>query len=505
MAQLSFDYHNQFEAAFHAAATNDKALLIMWSIDWCPPCNRLKAELCRKDGLTHQRDNIVTLYQDGDQPGAQQLAADWYLSSYPTLLLLKPEQPLPTVQAVAANGHAADRQKPKAKELYRLRGDLSAEELDQALTLAGRDLQPLEDMLNRDFAQFLTKDQWQLLSFVDFLPFKEFLSSDALIQIFKKLVAAVPHSLPTAKAQFSSYFLKYISERLGDMASEYRSKVLPVIQAAITHLGTTQQTMYQVRSFLLDDAENFIQVLGQSFPSGAGDVAVTETAISLRAWAEHLFTEGQLSPAEAQTYLLNKAKINGGTDPVPLSAIRAAAASESSYERNGALSALYASLRHNGRSDKKALAEAEQLLTEQIAAGNHPALYGWKLAYHHLDLGCYAKAEQAMAAAVEAAYEHNGEATQLQWLTTEFNLGLTLLDKAFHDESYEFSDTALFAPVDRFILLADSIPDGYLGRNYRQAFTLYREMAQHPLLKERSDRYTDLYATLDARIEAVSK
>lgn len=503
MAELSFDYHNQFETAFNAAAAEGKALLIMWSIDWCPPCNRLKTELIRKDSISQGRDQIVTLYQDGDQPGAQQLAADWYFSSYPTLLLLKPEEPLPTVHAVNDDGSKAP-VKAKAKELYRLRGDLSAEELDQALNLAGGNLQPLEDLLNRDFAQFLTKEQWQLLSYVDFLPFKEFLSSDALIQIFKKLVAAVPHSLPTAKAQFASYFLQYISERLDGMAAEYRSKVLPVIEDAITHLGASQQTMYQVRSFLLDDAEGFIATLGKCFPSGAGDVAVTEAAISLRAWAEHLYTEGQLTAAEAQTFLLKKAKINGGQDPVVIDAIEAAANKECRYARNGALSALYASLRHNGLSDESLTAQAEQLLLAQNEAGNHPALYGWKLAYHYLDLGAYAKAEAAMADAVEAAFEHNGEATQLQWLATQFTLGLSLLEQSQQDSDYNFTDTALFAPVDRFLLLADSIPDGYLGRNYRQAFTIYRQMAQHPALKERNDRYADLYAKLDTRIEAAS-
>lgn len=494
--QLTFDYTNQFDEAFNAAAAEGKALLIMWSIDWCPPCNRLKTELVNRPEITSGYDQLVTLYQDGDQAEAQQIAADWYLSGYPTLLIIKPEEPVAEDNAEqAAKQEAANKRRYKAKELFRLRGDLSGSEMARALTLANTNQQPLEDMLNKDFAQFLTKDQWQLLSYVDFLPFKEFLSSDALIQIFKKLLAAVPGELPTAKAQFSQYFLTYISERLGDMATEYKDKILPVIQDAVTHLGATQQTMYQVRSFLLNDAEGFIATLGKSFPSGAGDVAVTETAISLRAWAEHLFAEGQLNATEAQTFRLSSAKRNGGTEPVELATIEQAATTEgNSYARNGALSLYYSCLRHNSRD-----AEAEALLVEQIAAGNNPALYGWKLADHYIDLGQYSEAEQAIAEAVEAAFQHDGEATQLQWLAIQFAMGLTLIDKG-----HDLSDTALFAPVDRFILLADSIPDGYVGRNYRQCFSLYREMAQRPELKERSERYADLYAKLDARVEAAS-
>lgn len=497
MAELKFDYTNSLEQAWNDAHQNGKALLILWSIDWCPPCNRLKTELAEKPEVMTGHQYMVTAYQDGDQVGAQAIAEQLYLSGYPTIALVKPEQPY-----VAASGENGGLQL-KAKELFRLRGDLSLSELGTALQLADKNLMPLEDMLSKNFAQLLSVDQWQLLSYVDFLPFKEFLSSDALIQIFKKLLTAVPSSLPTAKAQFSSYFLLYIAERLEGMAGEYRDKILPVIQEAVTHLGESQQTMYQVRSFLIDEAEGFIAKLGKSFPSGAGDVAVTETAISLRAWAEHLYSEEQLSVCEAQAYRLSRAKQNGGTEPVDVTAIAKAATpldGNHTYARNGSLSLYYSSLCHNAHTDAEQRAEAMSLLKEQILRGNNASFYGMKLAYHYIEDGEFAVAEKAMAEAVDAAFYHDGEATQLQWLATQFSMGIELIKKG-----YDMDDTALFAPVDRFIHLADSMADGYLGRNYKQCFTIYRELAQNPDLKDRSDRYSDLAATLDARVEAVSK
>ena len=79
------------DAAFAQAAADQRPLFLYWGAAWCPPCNRVKADIFARDDFAGRLRDLVPVYLDGDSPGAQALAARYQLRSYPTLLLFAPD------------------------------------------------------------------------------------------------------------------------------------------------------------------------------------------------------------------------------------------------------------------------------------------------------------------------------------------------------------------------------------------------------------------------------
>jgi hypothetical protein len=78
-------------AAFKLAAGNGRPLFLYWGASWCPPCNRVKADIFSRADFAQRMRNLLPFWLDGDAPGAQALAAQYRLRSYPTLVLFSPE------------------------------------------------------------------------------------------------------------------------------------------------------------------------------------------------------------------------------------------------------------------------------------------------------------------------------------------------------------------------------------------------------------------------------
>src|SRR5471032_1656312 len=79
------------EAAFAQAAAGQRPLFLYWGAAWCPPCNRVKADVFARDDFADRLRQLVPVYLDVDSIGAQALAAQYQLRSYPTLVLLTPD------------------------------------------------------------------------------------------------------------------------------------------------------------------------------------------------------------------------------------------------------------------------------------------------------------------------------------------------------------------------------------------------------------------------------
>src|SRR5471032_2856257 len=78
-------------AAFAQAAAEQRPLFLYWGAAWCPPCNRVKAEIFARDDVAERLRGLLPVYLDGDSAGAQALAAQYQLRSYPTLILFAPD------------------------------------------------------------------------------------------------------------------------------------------------------------------------------------------------------------------------------------------------------------------------------------------------------------------------------------------------------------------------------------------------------------------------------
>ena len=79
------------EAAFAQARSLQRPLFLYWGAVWCPPCNRVKAEIFARDEFVRRSASVLCCHLDGDTPGAQALAARYGLRSYPTLVLFAPD------------------------------------------------------------------------------------------------------------------------------------------------------------------------------------------------------------------------------------------------------------------------------------------------------------------------------------------------------------------------------------------------------------------------------
>lgn len=77
--------------AFKLAAGNGRPLFLYWGAGWCPPCNRVKADIFSRPDFAQRMRRLLPFWLDGDAPGAQALAAQYRLRSYPTLVLYAPD------------------------------------------------------------------------------------------------------------------------------------------------------------------------------------------------------------------------------------------------------------------------------------------------------------------------------------------------------------------------------------------------------------------------------
>lgn len=78
-------------AALAQAAAQQQPLFLYWGAQWCPPCNRVKSEIFAHSAVQVLSRQMLCYQLDGDSHGAQALAAQLRLRSYPTLVLFAPD------------------------------------------------------------------------------------------------------------------------------------------------------------------------------------------------------------------------------------------------------------------------------------------------------------------------------------------------------------------------------------------------------------------------------
>ncbi|MFC0167403.1 thioredoxin family protein [Pseudoduganella danionis] len=78
-------------AALAQAAAQQQPLFLYWGAQWCPPCNRVKSEIFAHSAVQALSRQLLCCQLDGDSAGAQALAGQLRLRSYPTLVLFAPD------------------------------------------------------------------------------------------------------------------------------------------------------------------------------------------------------------------------------------------------------------------------------------------------------------------------------------------------------------------------------------------------------------------------------
>ena len=81
-------FDGNVDAAFAAAKTRSKPVLLYWGAVWCPPCQQLKSTVFSRPDFIEKTKLFVPVYLDGDEPGAQQAGERFRVTGYPTMVVL---------------------------------------------------------------------------------------------------------------------------------------------------------------------------------------------------------------------------------------------------------------------------------------------------------------------------------------------------------------------------------------------------------------------------------
>jgi thioredoxin-related protein len=377
----------EIDRAFALARSSGKPVFLYWGAVWCPPCNQVKATLFQRPDFVDRSRAFVSVYVDGDKPGAQKVASRFHVEGYPTMVLFKPD----------------------GTELTRLPGEVDPERYLLSLSAALEAQVPVRELVRRALnGDALQSQQWRLLAYYSWdtdqarvLPEKDLparlaeLSSrapaglpDVRDRLALKALAAASDTAPAGAAALASgrLALKHLLE--DPAAAATQADLLTGYAREIVSSLAPEENQRQVLASRVDTA------LARLLDSNGLAKAVRVDALDGRVALWKLMdAHGDLSPQQRQKVLVEVARL--------------VAATTDRYERQAVVPAAAHLLREAGL-----IAESDELLTMELPQAIAPY-------YHMLGLAGNAKARKDYPAALhwyEEAWRHaEGPATRLQW------------------------------------------------------------------------------------------
>jgi thiol-disulfide isomerase/thioredoxin len=384
-------------AAFAEAQALGRPLFMYWGAQWCPPCNRIKSTTFARADFAELAGSFVALHIDGDAHGAQQLAAQYKLRSYPTLVVF------------AADG----------TEITRLPCELAGARFVRTLGLALRAnytvAQSLSAALSRE--RPLADDEWRLLSFYSW-------DTDEH-QVLKNLdfAAALASmtracTLPHAGQRLEWHALH--AAAMGGKAGIDQRTVIARLGAALADPNTLAAQMDLVITYAVDLVR---------FLTEPGSAARTEFAQTWAAALEALESDATLDLTDRLSALRVRVRLSRLGAPIDGMAALARARVAAALAEVSDPALRHAVLNSGAGilADAGLLDEAEALLVAELGQSHSPYYFMHTLATISKKRGDAARAidwyEQAWSGA-------RGSATRLQWGATYLQ---GLMDFAPHD------------------------------------------------------------------------
>ena len=380
-------------AAFAAAKSARKPILLYWGASWCPPCQQLKATVFSRPDFIAKSRLFVPVYLDGDEVGAQKWGEEFRVSGYPTLVVLD-----------------ADRH-----ELMRIAGGMDLSLYATVLDTALADLQPADALLaTAATGVALNAGQCRRLAFNGWEPD---LGADAAgnASLAKQLDAAAEHCPGAAhveRARLRIFAAGYATQAEADAlkAGQSPSAELRAHVAAVNQVLGREATALAVTDALQSLNEDFFRAV-KAGGATAGPWLVRFTKVMDAAAADPDFAEADQLGAIGSK--LTAIKVIKGA--IPAGAVRAASARVASalaehqipYVRSGIINAVLPIYDVLGQNQ-----QAYKLVQGELAKTATPY-------YYKADLGDLAEGlgrkDEALKWFAEGYAEARGPATRFQW------------------------------------------------------------------------------------------
>ncbi|MDQ2988250.1 MAG: thioredoxin family protein [Pseudomonadota bacterium] len=432
---MAIDWQRDPQAAFAAARAAGLPLLLYWGAAWCPPCNRIKSVTFDRPDFNALEGSFVALAIDGDSPGAQQLAAQLKLRSYPTLVVYRPD----------------------GAEVTRLPCELDGRRFVHTLQLAISArftvAESLSVALSRE--RKLSDDEWRLLSLYSWDTDERQLLKNL---DFAAIVASLTRACTLAEAAVR---LEWLGLHAAAMAGETGIDQAAAIRRLDATLGDQEAVCLQldiVISYALD-LVRFLTAPGS---------AERQRLVALWSHAlEGLEHDVTLDMSDRLAALRTHVRLGrlGAVDPELVLAAERRVAEAAALPMSAALRHTVIHIGAGILADAALLEEAQQLLTCELAESHSPFFF-----MHTLAAIAKRRGEPAVALDwyEQAWRDATGPATRLQWGATYL---LALVELAPQD----------VGRIERCasVLLQEftAVPDAPFQRNRTQAARIVKALS----------------------------
>ncbi len=389
-------FEGTVEQAFAAAREQRKPIFLYWGVDWCPPCNQIKATIFnRHEFVVHSR-RFVPVYLDGDTVNAQRTGEQFGVLGYPTIIVFN----------------------PRGEELTRIPGGIDIQRYTSILNLTLSNIQPVAKIIERvrTGGQPVSSKEYKLLAYYSWGQDNErVLAGRNKLEFFASLASTCPPLLIEECSRVNSEYFLAIVEATADEENPFvpdqklKNETLEKIQTVLKNRQLVQANLEFVlfaaadiaRVFTDSESPRRASLLGQW--SRALSVVAADPKISLM---ERLYTSyGRVQMARVEDPERDlspefKEKIAAHVDWADKQA-------KTGYERQAVINAAWNILSEAGMDEK-----ATELLTAELEKSHSPY-------YFMLDLAELAdrsgRTDQAVSWLQRAYDESSGTATRFQW------------------------------------------------------------------------------------------
>jgi protein disulfide-isomerase len=389
-------FKGDVDAAFAAARTSDKPVLLYWGAQWCPPCKQLKSAVFNRPDFIEKSKLFVAVYLDGDLPDAQKWGDIFRVTGYPTVVVLKPDRT--EITRVAGNMDLS----------------LYAGVLDDALGNV-RPVKEVVDLAAKGDAPLTAADCRRLAYHAFDLEDEGIFDAARLQPAFENAARTCPAELAKERARFPILAATQAARRQketiqkGGKADQALTVLIVRVHESLANAEVSLANADALRSLPAE----FYLAARQTLPQIAPELRQRVMAVGEAATANPQFAPADQLAAQLLKIRAAKAYANDGKAPTDVRGVALATAEkmlavkQESYVRAGVVNSainIYIALDEWER--------ARDLLALEARTSNTPHYYLGDLADVEEKLGNQQRALELMAEAYDKA---KGPASRFQW------------------------------------------------------------------------------------------